>query len=156
MPSTKLGADTSNWMIRTWQVFGISVTAHVIYGPYNCQAYLTDEKMRAEASARGEDVTALPKQYCQLINASLASKPSDMIAAVHLCKGNFRSTFFAQGGEEGYAPIAEVMFKEVCVLSGVRASMNMVIFMLYDLCSSTSTHSSWNGRTNVPERTSAF
>jgi 5-methyltetrahydropteroyltriglutamate--homocysteine methyltransferase len=70
--------------------------------------------MRADATERGEDVSMLPKQYCQLINAALASKPRDMTAGVHLCKGNFRSTFFAQGSEQGYAPIAETMFKEVC------------------------------------------
>ncbi|PWZ01184.1 UROD/MetE-like protein [Testicularia cyperi] len=78
-------------------------------------AYLTDETMRQAAQDRGEDLEQLPHDYARLINASLASKPDDMISAIHLCKGNFRSTFFAQGGEEGYNPIAEVLFKEIHV-----------------------------------------
>ncbi|SPO27986.1 probable Methionine synthase, vitamin-b12 independent [Ustilago trichophora] len=78
-------------------------------------AYLTDETMRSQAASRGEDLEKLPHDYARLINACLASKPCDMIAAIHLCKGNFRSQFFAQGSEEGYNPIAEVMFQNLNV-----------------------------------------
>lgn len=78
-------------------------------------AYLTDQTMRSQAASRGEDLEKLPLDYARLINASLASKPADMVAAIHLCKGNFRSQFFAQGSEEGYNPIAEVMFQKLNV-----------------------------------------
>ncbi|KAN0061869.1 hypothetical protein ACQY0O_005863 [Thecaphora frezii] len=78
-------------------------------------AYLTDATMRKGAEERGEDLDKLPHDYARLINASLASKPADMCAAIHLCKGNFRSQFFAQGSEEGYNPIAEVLFQELNV-----------------------------------------
>ncbi len=71
--------------------------------------------MRSQAEGRGEDLTTLPLDYARLINASLASKPDDMVAAIHLCKGNFRSQFFAQGSEEGYNPIAEVLFQKLNV-----------------------------------------
>ncbi|EST09076.1 Methionine synthase, vitamin-B12 independent [Kalmanozyma brasiliensis GHG001] len=78
-------------------------------------AYLTDQTMRSQAQSRGEDLDRLPHDYARLINASLASKPADMVAAIHLCKGNFRSQFFAQGSEEGYNPIAEVLFQKLNV-----------------------------------------
>lgn len=78
-------------------------------------AYLTDQTMRSQAASRGENLEKLPHDYARLINASLASKPNDMIAAIHLCKGNFRSQFFAQGSEQGYNPIAEILFKELNV-----------------------------------------
>ncbi|TKY89054.1 hypothetical protein EX895_001585 [Sporisorium graminicola] len=78
-------------------------------------AYLTDQTMRSQAQSRGEDLATLPHDYARLINASLASKPADMVAAIHLCKGNFRSQFFAQGSEEGYNPIAEVLFQKLNV-----------------------------------------
>lgn len=78
-------------------------------------AYLTDQTMRSQAQSRGEDLEKLPHDYARLINASLASKPADMVAAIHLCKGNFRSQFFAQGSDEGYNPIAEVLFQKLNV-----------------------------------------
>lgn len=78
-------------------------------------AYLTDATMRSQAESRGEDLSTLPHHYARLINASLASKPADMVAAIHLCKGNFRSQFFAQGSEDGYNPIAQVLFQELNV-----------------------------------------
>lgn len=78
-------------------------------------AYLTDATMRSQAESRGEDLATLPHHYAQLINASLAHKPADMVAAIHLCKGNFRSQFFAQGSDDGYNPIAQVLFQELNV-----------------------------------------
>lgn len=78
-------------------------------------AYLTDPKMREEAAARGEDVDALPSRYAKLINACFANRPSDMVIGIHLCKGNFKSQFFASGSEEGYAPVAKALFGELNV-----------------------------------------
>ncbi|GAB1317944.1 hypothetical protein MFIFM68171_08154 [Madurella fahalii] len=76
-------------------------------------AYLCDEGMRAEAAKRhGEDPQKLTKQYAALINAAISERPKDMVIGIHLCRGNFRSQWFAEGG---YEPVAEVLFKELDV-----------------------------------------
>ncbi|WP_423822016.1 5-methyltetrahydropteroyltriglutamate--homocysteine S-methyltransferase [Salinisphaera sp. SPP-AMP-43] len=75
-------------------------------------AYLCDPDMRAAAEGRGEDPDTLPKQYAQLINAALSGRPDDLTVGIHLCRGNYRSTWFAQGG---YEPVAEVLFNELAV-----------------------------------------
>ncbi|MDA3919771.1 MAG: 5-methyltetrahydropteroyltriglutamate--homocysteine S-methyltransferase [Salinisphaera sp.] len=75
-------------------------------------AYLCDPDMRAAAKQRGEDPNTLPKQYAELINAALAGRPDDLTVGIHLCRGNYRSTWFAQGG---YEPVAEVLFNELAV-----------------------------------------
>ncbi len=73
-------------------------------------AYLCDPKLREAAKARGEDPDALPKLYADLINRAIADRPKDMRVAIHLCRGNFRSAWVAEGG---YDPVAEVMFSEL-------------------------------------------
>jgi len=73
-------------------------------------AYLCDDTHRADAAARGIDPNDTPRQYARLINESFASAPADMIKAVHLCRGNFRSSWAAEGG---YEPVAEIMFNEL-------------------------------------------
>ena len=72
-------------------------------------AYLCDDEQRADAARRGLDPDATTRQYAKLINDSFASAPADMIKAIHLCRGNFRSSWAAEGG---YEPVAEVMFNE--------------------------------------------
>ncbi|KAJ7654399.1 hypothetical protein DFH06DRAFT_513340 [Mycena polygramma] len=75
-------------------------------------AYLCDLKMREAAAGRGEDLNTLPRQYAQLINAALRDRPAGMTVGIHLCRGNFRSRHFAEGG---YEPIAQVLFQELNV-----------------------------------------
>lgn len=75
-------------------------------------AYLCDPKMRAGAAERGDDPDALPHAYAELINAAISGRPDDLTVAVHLCRGNYRSTYFASGG---YEPVAEVVFNELDV-----------------------------------------
>lgn len=75
-------------------------------------AYLCDPKMRQGAIERGDDPDELPRTYAALINAAISEVPDDMTTAVHLCRGNYRSTFFASGG---YEPVAEVLFNELDV-----------------------------------------
>jgi 5-methyltetrahydropteroyltriglutamate--homocysteine methyltransferase len=75
-------------------------------------AYLCDEQMRAGARARGDDPAALPLRYAGLINAAIAERPAGMTIAVHLCRGNFKSAWAAEGG---YEPVAEVLFNELAV-----------------------------------------
>ncbi|MGZ4762410.1 MAG: 5-methyltetrahydropteroyltriglutamate--homocysteine S-methyltransferase, partial [Ilumatobacteraceae bacterium] len=66
-------------------------------------AYLCDPKMRAGAVERGDDPNELPRTYAALINESLKGRPADLTVGIHLCRGNFRSTWFAEGG---YEPVA--------------------------------------------------
>ncbi|ROO27633.1 5-methyltetrahydropteroyltriglutamate--homocysteine methyltransferase [Salinisphaera orenii MK-B5] len=75
-------------------------------------AYLCDPDMRAAAADRGDDPNELPHRYAELINAALADRPDDMTVGVHLCRGNYRSTWFAQGS---YEPVADVLFNELNV-----------------------------------------
>jgi 5-methyltetrahydropteroyltriglutamate--homocysteine methyltransferase len=75
-------------------------------------AYLCDPGMRQGAIDRGDDPDELPRTYAALINAALEGRPDDLTVCVHLCRGNFRSTYFASGG---YEPVAEVLFTELDV-----------------------------------------
>ena len=75
-------------------------------------AYLCDEKMRDGARKRGDDPNELPRRYARLINAAIEHRPEGMTVCVHLCRGNFRSAWAAEGG---YEPVAEVLFNELAV-----------------------------------------
>jgi 5-methyltetrahydropteroyltriglutamate--homocysteine methyltransferase len=75
-------------------------------------AYLCDPVMRAGAVERGDDPDALPHAYAELINHVITGRPDDLVVGIHLCRGNFRSTWFAQGS---YEPVAEVLFTELGV-----------------------------------------
>jgi len=72
-------------------------------------AYLCDAGHRQDAAKRGMNPDAITHEYARLINASFAGAPADMVRAMHLCRGNFRSSWAAEGG---YEPVAEVMFNE--------------------------------------------
>jgi 5-methyltetrahydropteroyltriglutamate--homocysteine methyltransferase len=54
----------------------------------------------------------LPQTYADMINAAIADIPADMTITMHLCRGNFRSSFVASGG---YEPIAELLFNKINV-----------------------------------------
>ena len=75
-------------------------------------AYLCDDTMRAAARQRGDDPDELPHRYASFINRVVAQKPAGMTLAVHLCRGNFKSTWAAQGG---YEPVAEALLREMNV-----------------------------------------
>ncbi len=70
-------------------------------------AYFCDPAQRKMLADRGDDPDTLPDCFAQMINAGLADKPSDLTTAIHVCRGNFRSTFVASGG---YEPIADLLF----------------------------------------------
>jgi 5-methyltetrahydropteroyltriglutamate--homocysteine methyltransferase len=74
--------------------------------------YLCDPKLRAFVADRGDDPNALPHIYANVINAALSGAPADMVKAMHLCRGNFQSTFVASGG---YEPVAEILFNEIAI-----------------------------------------
>ena len=73
-------------------------------------AYLCDEHMREAARARGDDPNELPHRYAAFINRVVAQKPPGMLLAMHLCRGNFKSTHAASGN---YEPVAEALLKEM-------------------------------------------
>ena len=73
-------------------------------------AYLCDPKIRETTRARGDDPDALVHLYCRLVNDSIRDRPSDMTISVHLCRGNFKSAWVAQGG---YEPVAEILFNDM-------------------------------------------
>jgi len=73
-------------------------------------AYLCDVKMRDAAKARGDDPNELPHRYAKFINLVVAQKPPGMLLAMHLCRGNFKSTHAASGN---YEPVAEALLKEM-------------------------------------------
>jgi 5-methyltetrahydropteroyltriglutamate--homocysteine methyltransferase len=75
-------------------------------------AYLCDPKMRQGALERGDDPNQLPRTYAELINDVIANRRDDLRVFIHLCRGNFRSTWFAEGS---YEPVAEVLFNELNV-----------------------------------------
>jgi 5-methyltetrahydropteroyltriglutamate--homocysteine methyltransferase len=75
-------------------------------------AYLCDMKMREAARARGDDPNELPHRYARFINLVVAQKPAGMTLAIHLCRGNFKSTHAAEGG---YEPVAEALLAEMKV-----------------------------------------
>jgi 5-methyltetrahydropteroyltriglutamate--homocysteine methyltransferase len=73
-------------------------------------AYLCDEEMRARGRAHGEDPDAQLALSVKLVRATLRDRPKDLTVCTHLCRGNFRSAWRAQGG---YAGIAETIFNQL-------------------------------------------
>ena len=73
-------------------------------------AYLCDEKMREAARQRGDDPNELPHRYADFINKVVAHKPAGMTLAMHLCRGNFKSTHAAAGN---YEPVAEALLSKM-------------------------------------------
>jgi 5-methyltetrahydropteroyltriglutamate--homocysteine methyltransferase len=74
--------------------------------------YLCDPELRKQVTTRGDDPDKLPMVYANMINAAISDMPDDMIISMHLCRGNFRSTFVASGG---YEPVAEILFNTITV-----------------------------------------
>jgi 5-methyltetrahydropteroyltriglutamate--homocysteine methyltransferase len=83
-------------------------------------AYLCDPEQHEELRSRGEEPEGLAQTYAKLINLAIAQRPAEMTLAMHLCRGNFRSSWIAQGG---YEPVADMLFNGI----GID-----VYFMEYD------------------------
>lgn len=73
-------------------------------------AYLCDEEMRARGREQGDDPDAQLALSVKLIQATLRDRPRDLTVCTHLCRGNFRSSWRAQGG---YATVAETIFTQL-------------------------------------------
>jgi len=75
-------------------------------------AYLCDPKLREGARQRGDDPDQLPRRYAKLINAAIKDRPAGMTVCIHLCRGNFKSAWVAEGG---YEPVAEALLRDLAV-----------------------------------------
>jgi 5-methyltetrahydropteroyltriglutamate--homocysteine methyltransferase len=71
---------------------------------------ICDPSEREKSRARGDDPDSLPAKYATMTNKALEGRPSDLVVTMHSCRGNFRSTFIAQGG---YEHVAEKLFGQV-------------------------------------------
>ena len=69
---------------------------------------LCDAGKRAAYQEQGIDLDALEQRYVDTINLALEAKPADMTITTHVCRGNFRSTWFSSGG---YEPVAPYLFQ---------------------------------------------
>jgi 5-methyltetrahydropteroyltriglutamate--homocysteine methyltransferase len=75
-------------------------------------AYLNDPAQRAYVTSIGGDGEQQHLTNIRLINAALADKPAGMTVCTHMCRGNFRSSWVAEGG---YDHVAEALFGELAV-----------------------------------------
>jgi 5-methyltetrahydropteroyltriglutamate--homocysteine methyltransferase len=75
-------------------------------------AYLNDPRERQKMSQRGEDAGHLHESYIRHLNEALADRPEGLTVTTHMCRGNFRSSWVAEGG---YEFVAEALFSELGV-----------------------------------------
>ena len=75
-------------------------------------AMLCDPSYRNTQTGRGDDPQRLAELYGDLINAAMSDIPPDMTITMHLCRGNYRSTYMGAGG---YDPVAEILFDRIKV-----------------------------------------
>ena len=83
-------------------------------------AYLCDAKIRDQKQAEGLDPDWLIDQYADVMHDAIKDRPDDMVIGMHLCRGNFQSTWVADGA---YDPAADAIFNR----TGID-----VYFMEYD------------------------
>ncbi|PVZ10793.1 5-methyltetrahydropteroyltriglutamate--homocysteine S-methyltransferase [Actinomycetospora cinnamomea] len=70
-------------------------------------AYLNDPAQRESMTARGEDATTMHQRYVDTINEVLRDRPDDLRVTTHMCRGNYRSSWAAEGG---YDYVADAVF----------------------------------------------
>ena len=73
--------------------------------PCNC-----DPHAREDVAARGEDADELTERYVRLLNECVRGRPAGMTIAVHLCRGNLKGAWMAEGG---YEPVADALFNRL-------------------------------------------
>jgi 5-methyltetrahydropteroyltriglutamate--homocysteine methyltransferase len=75
-------------------------------------AMLCDPKYRKQMTDRGDDPAYLGELYGDLINTAMSDIPADMTITMHLCRGNYKSTFMGAGG---YDAVQEILFNKINV-----------------------------------------
>ena len=83
-------------------------------------AYLCDPKHRADKASVGQDPDELIDSYARILDEAIKDRPDDMTIAMHMCRGNFRSTYAAEGA---YDPAADAIFNKTSI---------DIFFMEYD------------------------
>lgn len=107
--------DYFNDLARTWRD---AIAAFYAAGCRYLQlddtvwAYLCSDEQRRQIRERGDDPDELARIYARVLNQALEGKPDDLTVGLHVCRGNFRSTWISEGG---YEPVAEVLFGHVNV-----------------------------------------
>jgi 5-methyltetrahydropteroyltriglutamate--homocysteine methyltransferase len=111
-------ADRERLYADLGAAYRAAVNAFVAAGCRNLQldevfiAMLCDDAYREKMRARGDDPDRLLHVYAGLINEAIADVPADMTVTLHLCRGNFKSTFMGRGG---YEAVQDVLFNEIGV-----------------------------------------
>jgi 5-methyltetrahydropteroyltriglutamate--homocysteine methyltransferase len=75
-------------------------------------AYLNDPAQRAVIAARGDDAETQHLRYIRQINKAIVDRPAGLQVTTHMCRGNYRSAWAAEGG---YDHVAEALFGELAV-----------------------------------------
>jgi len=75
-------------------------------------AFLCDEKIGAAFGRSNEDTKKMARISASLINNAIRDRPKDMAVCIHLCRGNYQSSWLSEGG---YDPIAEILLGEIDV-----------------------------------------
>jgi 5-methyltetrahydropteroyltriglutamate--homocysteine methyltransferase len=73
-------------------------------------AYLNDPAQRAELAAQGRDAEHQHERYIRQINAAIGDRPESLAVTTHMCRGNYRSSWAAEGG---YDFVAEALFAQL-------------------------------------------
>ena len=75
-------------------------------------AMLCDPKYRQTMKDRGDDPEQLGELYGDLVNVAMSDIPSDMTITMHMCRGNYKSTYMGAGG---YEVVQEILFNKIKV-----------------------------------------
>lgn len=102
----KLFEDLANTYIEAVKVFYAAGCRYLQLDDTSWGEFCDEEKRNAY-KARGLDLDKIAEKYVEVINKIVAAKPSDLTLTIHICRGNFRSTWFSSGG---YEPVAETLF----------------------------------------------
>ncbi|WP_020007183.1 5-methyltetrahydropteroyltriglutamate--homocysteine S-methyltransferase [Salinicoccus albus] len=70
-------------------------------------AYLCSDEQKAQLKEKGVDPDRLVEKYLETINGAVSGRPDDLKITMHICRGNFRSTWISSGG---YEPVASEIF----------------------------------------------
>jgi 5-methyltetrahydropteroyltriglutamate--homocysteine methyltransferase len=73
-------------------------------------AYLNDPEQRRYVASIGGDPDRQHLEYIRHVNEALSERPEGMVVTTHMCRGNFRSSWVAEGG---YDFVAEALFNEL-------------------------------------------
>ena len=74
--------------------------------------FISEDRIKAVEEKEGKNVNEIIKDRVRCLNEAISKKPEDMLITMHICRGNFRSTYIASGG---YDQISDAIFDELNV-----------------------------------------